>query len=95
MAAYIIALIDIRDPNSFERYRAQVPAVIDKYGGTYLVRGGTREALEGAFPDRRIVVLAFDSKAQAKRFWDSPDYRPLRQLRESAASADIVLVEGV
>jgi uncharacterized protein (DUF1330 family) len=95
MAAYIIALVDIRDKAAFERYRVQVPTVIEKYGGKYLIRGGAREALEGAFPDRRIVVLEFDSAVAAKRFWDSPEYKPLRGLRERAAGSDVVLVEGV
>ena len=40
MAAYLIADIEITDPEAFERYRTQVPATIAAHGGRYLVRGG-------------------------------------------------------
>ena len=37
MAAYIIATIEVTDPEKFEVYRGQVPATIEKHGGRYLV----------------------------------------------------------
>lgn len=94
MAAYLIAEIEVTDPERFESYRGQVPAVIQKYGGRYLVRGGDVEALEGSPPDRRIVVLEFDSKDAALRFYRSPEYAPLLKLRLSASRGQARLVEG-
>jgi uncharacterized protein (DUF1330 family) len=95
MAAYLIADVEVTDPAGFEEYRARVPAVITAYGGKYLVRGGACEVLEGGGPARRRVVLAFDSMRSLKTFWDSPEYRPLRALRERHATAHIVAVEGL
>ena len=48
MAAYVIATLEITDPQEFEEYRNMVPPTIEKYGGKYLVRGGKMEKLEGA-----------------------------------------------
>ena len=47
MAAYVIAQIDITDPQTFKEYQALVPATIAAYGGEYIVRGGEQVALEG------------------------------------------------
>lgn len=94
MAAYVIAQIDITDPEKFEAYRAKVPATIEKYGGRYVVRGGAVTPLEGTPPNPRIVVLEFDSVAAAKRWYESDDYGPLVPMRQAAANGPVLIVEG-
>ena len=94
MSAYLIADVEVTNPEGYEEYRAQVPAVFADYGGRYLVRGGALEVLEGAGGAGRRVVLEFPSMAQLKAFWDSPEYRPLRAVRERCATSRIVGVEG-
>ena len=95
MSAYLIAHLNITDPKAFEAYRAAVPEVIARFGGTYLVRGGAVETLEGEWRVPRLVIIAFESMAQAKRFYDSPDYQEILPLRLAAAQGEVVLVEGV
>ena len=95
MPAYLIAHLDIRDPEGFEAYRAAVPAVIDKFGGRYVVRGGTVEALEGDWQVPRLVIVAFDSVAQARRFYNSPEYQAVLPLRLKTARGTLVLAEGI
>jgi uncharacterized protein (DUF1330 family) len=94
MAAYFIVNLDVKDPEKFEAYRAQVPAVIAKHGGRYLVRGGELHPVEGDPGFKRLVVLEFPSLDAARRFYDSPEYAPLLRLRQESADSDIVLVEG-
>ncbi len=95
MSAYLIAHLTVTNPDAFEAYRAAVPEVIAHFGGRYLVRGGAVETLEGDWRVPRLVVIAFDSMAQAKRFYDSPDYQEILPLRLAATKGDVVLVEGV
>ena len=95
MAAYFIVEIDIHDPAGFEEYRKQVSATIERYGGRYLVRGGRHETIEGEWRPKRIVLLEFPSMEQAKRWYESDEYRPLKALRLRTARGHIVLVEGV
>ncbi|MEO5882013.1 MAG: DUF1330 domain-containing protein [Caldimonas sp.] len=40
-------------------------------------------------------MLEFPTMAGLKAFWDSPEYLPLRALRERNADSHIVAVEGV
>jgi uncharacterized protein (DUF1330 family) len=94
MPAYLIANIDVTDASGFETYRAGVPAVIAQYGGKYLVRGGTVDAVEGASPFKRLVVLEFPTMEQLKAFYHSPEYAPLIKLRMASSTGQVLLVEG-
>jgi uncharacterized protein (DUF1330 family) len=93
--AYFIAdVFDISNASEFNTYAAGVPATVKQYGGRYIVRGGTAETLEGP-PPTRIVVTAFDSAADAKRWYSSPEYSALRQIRARSARARAFIIEGV
>jgi uncharacterized protein (DUF1330 family) len=95
MSAFVFASIEVTDPKGFEEYRQRVPATIAAYGGRYLARGGHVETLEGDWPARRCAILEFPSLAQAKAWWESPEYRPLRDLRERTTKSNLILTEGL
>lgn len=94
MPAYFIVNLDVKDRERFERYRAEVSAVIEKHGGRYLVRGGELYPVEGDLGLKRLVVLGFPSMEAARGFYASPEYAPLLRLRQESAASDIALVEG-
>ncbi len=71
-----------------------MPATIAKHGGRYLVRGGRVERLEGTWNPTRLVVLEFPSMEQARRWYDSEDYRGPKALRMKCTLTDAVFVEG-
>ncbi|MBT7942009.1 MAG: DUF1330 domain-containing protein [Alphaproteobacteria bacterium] len=95
MAAYIIVQIDVTDPDAYEVYRAQVPPIIEQYGGEYVVRGGDQEILEGDWPYPRCVVLKFPTREQAKAFHGSVEYEGPKALRHAASSGNMIVVDGV
>jgi uncharacterized protein (DUF1330 family) len=95
MAAYLYGDIEITDPELYETYRRQVPAIIAAHGGRYLVRGGAPELLEGEGEPRRQVLLEFPTMDQLRAFYDGPDYAPLKALRQRASLGRLVAVEGV
>ena len=95
MPAYLVAEVEVNDPAVYETYRAGVLAAARPYGGRYLVRGGKTELLEGAPQPARVVIVEFDSMSQLKMFWNSPQYTPLRRIRESSATSRIFAVEGL
>ena len=94
MAAYFIVELEVTDPATFEEYRKQVSGTIEKYGGRYIVRGGKSETLEGDRHPKRVVVLEFPSVEQAKRWYGSPEYKPLLALRLKSSRSKLILVEG-
>ena len=95
MPAYFIVDVDVTDSAGFEEYRKLVPATVEKYGGRFLVRGGQVEKLEGEWQPKRVVVLEFPSVEQAKRWYDSPEYRDPKALRFRTAKTNLLLVDGV
>ena len=95
MAATIIVELEITDTAGFEEYRKLVPASLAAYEGRFLVRGGTHETLEGAWHPQRMVVLEFPSLTRAKQWWDSPEYRDAKAMRQRTAKTSMIMVEGV
>ena len=95
MAAYLIADIEVTDPEVFEQYRGQVGATIEKYGGKYLVRGGAWEKLEGDWTPNRLVILEFESMERAKEWYYSEEYKGPMALRHQSANSKSIFVAGL
>ena len=95
MSGYLVVELEITDAARYQRHRELVPAIIEKYGGRYLVRGGDLETLEGDWSPKRIVVLEFESTNRAKEFLDSEEYGPVKQMRLESANTNMIVVEGV
>ena len=95
MPAYLIAEIEVTDPVGYDEYKKRVPAVIAAYGGRYLARGGAIEVLEGRWQPKRIAIIEFPNLASIKAFWESPEYQPLRKIRERCAKSNLVVSEGL
>ncbi len=94
MSAYVIVDIDVTDPALYETYKKMASPTVAAYGGKYLARGGKCEVLEGGWQPKRLVILEFDSVAQAKAWVDSAEYRPAREMRHRAATSRMVVIEG-
>ncbi|MEE9161876.1 MAG: DUF1330 domain-containing protein [Candidatus Neomarinimicrobiota bacterium] len=94
MAAYVIADVDVTDPEAYEEYRRLVPPIVAQYGGKYLVRAGRLEKFEGDWTPKRLVVLEFDSLERAKQWYESEEYKPVREIRFKAAISKLLIEEG-
>jgi len=94
MPAYIIAQINVTDPQKYQEYAKLAGPAGDKYGGRYLVRGGKKTTLEGNIPYERLVVTEFKDVESARRFFQSVEYQAAREKRLGAADFNMVIVEG-
>lgn len=96
MAAYVIVSVEVEDPEAYAAYSKEVPATLEPFGGRFVVRGGAFEALEGAWPSGRIVVIEFPDVEQAKAWHASPAYQAVLPIRQANGRTDfLVVVEGV
>jgi uncharacterized protein (DUF1330 family) len=95
MSAYVIADVEVTDPAAFAEYAKAGPAIVAAHGGTYLARGGAIETLDGDWAPTRLTIIRFESTAAAKAWIESPEYRPLREIRHKAARSRIVVIDGV
>jgi uncharacterized protein (DUF1330 family) len=96
MPAYMIVTARIADRNAFlAGYGPAAAALVEKYGGRYLLRGPGAELLEGGFGEGASVVISeWPDKAAARRFWDSPDYAEAKKMREGIADCQVLLIEA-
>ena len=92
---YILAQIEVTNPAQYAEYAKLSPAIIEKFGGRFLVRAGKTETLEGTPGTSRVVVLEFPSYERAREFYTSSDYQAARKVRLGAATVQFVLVEGL
>lgn len=95
MPAYVVIRIEVTDPGLLKDYQAAAPAIIDKYRGRFIARGGSVLTLEGPGETRRIVIIEFPELSDAEAFYHSPEYTQARKLRNGIAVAEIIAVEGI
>lgn len=93
MAAHVIVDLAVTDREKFTAYAKGVQETVKKYGGKYNCTWGYPETLEGEWQAHRIVMIEFPTVDQAKKWWDSDIYQPLKKLRREGSSARIILVD--
>jgi uncharacterized protein (DUF1330 family) len=94
MPAYIIARIEVTDPEDYATYARQTVALAERHGGRFLVKGGPMAQLEGSGPARHVVI-EFPDRATAEAWYASPEYRAILPVALRASRRDLVIVEGV
>ncbi len=94
-SAYILANVDVKDPQQYEEYKRLSTIAMKAHGAEVCVRGGKVDVLEGDWSPDRLVMLKFPSIDQARKFYDSTEYAAARKAREGIAVMRMVLVEGV
>lgn len=85
---------EITDHAKVERYLAGVFATVERYGGRYLVLGGSSDLVEGDWRPVYPVIVEFADGKQARRWYASPEYAPLRALRVAGTRSNAVFLEG-
>jgi uncharacterized protein (DUF1330 family) len=94
-SAYIIANVDVIDPQQYEEYKRLSTIAMKAHGAEVCIRGGKVEVLEGDWSPSRFVMLKFPSAEQARTFCQSSQYAAAKKAREGAAVMRMILVEGV
>ena len=95
MTAYLIVRMNVTDMEQYREYMKLTPAILEKYGGKFIVRGGEKVTLEGEEETSRVVVVEFPSVEAATTFYNSDEYQAAIKVREGAATGQFVVVEGV
>jgi uncharacterized protein (DUF1330 family) len=93
--AYLICYVDINDQDKYDEYRKLATIAGERYGATYIARGGKTEVFEGELNPQRVVIIEFADAAAARRWYDSPEYTKAREARKGASKGSFVLVEAV
>lgn len=94
--AYLIAELDVRDPEKLLEYGRRVQPVMARHGGEIVaISGRGARVVEGERKPGLVILHRWRSLADFDAFWDSQEYEPLRKLRHEACGSRIVIFEGV
>jgi uncharacterized protein (DUF1330 family) len=84
------------DRTEMRYYVDHVQPTMALYGGRYRrVLAQRVELLEGAWHPRSFGIVEFPTYAQARAWYDSPEYAPLKAIRLANVRNDTILVDAL
>jgi uncharacterized protein (DUF1330 family) len=96
--AYFLVQVKAKNMEELSSRYAQyaIPSLI-KFGGEMIAGTPAPTVLEGVWDGSWAAILRFPSLEMAKTWYNSSDYRPLKELRikELTESGQILLIEGM
>jgi uncharacterized protein (DUF1330 family) len=95
MSAYFVVQATITNEPQYQKYREAVVPFIAKFGGKIVARGAKVEVFEGEHDTRPVVMFEFPTMEAIQAFWNSPDYAPIKKLREDAATINVWAFPGI
>ena len=94
MPAYWLARGKVNDPAEYKKYADQVPAILAKYGGRALARGGRFQIMEGPDTFQRFVVIEFPTFEQGVACFTSAEYEKAAAFRRNGAGEVMPVIPG-
>jgi uncharacterized protein (DUF1330 family) len=94
MSVYLLVESRVKNTEMYQQYVAQVPPLITRHGGRFLVRGGKITPLGETWEPERIIIVEFPSEAHIRAWLASPEYKKIAPLREAGADTRAVTLEG-
>ncbi len=95
MSAYLLANVDVSNPEAYREYVRQNTAIVQQYGGKFVVRGGKIEMLEGEWETHRVVLIEFPDGEALRAWYNSPEYQAIRPIRlENTRSGVLAILES-
>ena len=90
---WVIAWRSISDPQALTRYASVASQVIQSRGGRVLARGIPVKTYEQGVA-QRLVLVEFDSVADAIAAYESPEYQATLVHLRGVAERDLRVMEG-
>ena len=95
MSGFAIFNIEVKKPEEYKEYVEKVKPIAEKFGGEYIVRGGETIVLEGTWAYPRTVVIKFPSYEKALEWYNSDEYKPIKQIRLENSIGNGIIIKGV
>jgi uncharacterized protein (DUF1330 family) len=90
---YMIGSYDIKDQAVFQQYLDAAGPIVSQYGGRVIVFNLNAPAVEGS-PKSVIAIAEFPSLAEARRYYNSPEYTAAKQLFIDSTEGWRIITEG-
>jgi len=94
MSAYLLAEIQhIRDPATYQRYVEAARPIVEKHGGTYLLRSDKVSAISGLSSPERVLLIRFPDQQTLAACFGSKEYKEIAPLREQSTESRALVIE--
>ncbi|MVN88230.1 DUF1330 domain-containing protein [Deinococcus sp. HMF7620] len=94
MSAYMVISVTPHDEAKWAEYETKTLEIVTQYGGVPVARDPQPLVWEAETTPAFGVILRFDSKQAAEKFYHSADYAPLKAFRQTFAQASAIVVES-
>lgn len=94
MAVIMISTQHVKDWDLLAEYRKGAGPIVRRHGGELLGRSNAPDTLHGEAVDS-VVVFRFPDRAAVDAWLADPDYQPLKQIRDRAASMSLILIDAM
>ena len=89
MPAYLILQSTVKDETQYQKHAQAAWPLMVRAGAKLVARRAKVEVLEGEHDERPVVMFEFPDMEAIHAFWNSPDYVPIKKLREGIATMNI------
>jgi uncharacterized protein (DUF1330 family) len=90
-SVHVVVDVQVLDHDLFTEYAQGHVASLEAYGGRILFRSLNLEPVTGDWRPRCLVVHEWPSAQAFWSWWRSEDYRPWAEMRDKAASVNMVI----
>lgn len=92
MAGMWIVHVNVSDNERYAEYVQGSTAVVDKYGGEFIARGGRYEQMEGPEYARNVVVR-YPTYEKAVEAYQSEEYQAILGIAKESSERSLVILE--
>jgi uncharacterized protein (DUF1330 family) len=93
--AYVVAMLEITNPEGMGPYLGNVGATIAAHGGRYLVKSMGEKLYTENDPNPVTVVLEFPDKEAVMAWKNSAEYQKILSSRLDNSHGPLVICEGL
>ncbi|GGB34082.1 hypothetical protein GCM10011316_02730 [Roseibium aquae] len=96
MPAYWMARARVDNPEQYKKYADQVPAILERFGGKVLARGGKFQIMEGPDAFKRFVIIEFPTFEDGVACFESDAYQAAAAHRRGGGGVvEVVMLDGM
>lgn len=94
MSAYFVLQIEWASLEARRAYVEGLSNMIEKNGGEFIIASPDFRVVEGKWEPGLFIVIRFPTMQALSAWYDSEEYRPVREFRLKNSRSDAVIVEG-
>jgi uncharacterized protein (DUF1330 family) len=96
MPCYAVGQLNVHDWELYKKYQLAFRELFPGYDGRVVAADDAPAVIEGEYHFGRFAMIEFRDRAEADRWYHSPEYQAaIKNFRWPAASGSLIFVEGL